>query len=196
MVSPVTESEVPQVQSFFERISTTIVAHAAQARELHELRSAMEVLNQKLNSLAIDSENLRRDLTQAWEYNARLEQERNEAKRVAEEASADAMRARSETVQVRQESERKLAMLNSELDAGMNAHNQQEEILHRARRESNDWQQRSNHWEKLAKDNAEKLALVQAALADVRSLFEPKEMPATVEENVKNFSEQQFAANF
>lgn len=178
MNNVVSESEVSAMQDFFNRISSTVVAHSTQARELVELRQRMNEIDAKLSSLTNENENIRLDLSRAWNAYEQCKNERDAARTDAETAARDAMAARTETVQIRQKAEQDVAMLQTELASERKAGADLENQLNMALTESHDWKARSERWKALAKGNEEKLATVQTKLADlnnsVRSLFAPE----------------------
>lgn len=175
MSTPVTEGEVSTLQNFFDRISSTIVAHSAQVRELAELRQRMNEIDTSLARLTDESSKLRADLSSAWQAYEQVKAEKDKAQAELEVQARDAMAARSETVNVRQEFEQKLGVANDQIHARDERIAQLEDLLTARSRESNEWRERSNRWETMAKANEDKLAIVQGKLDDIYSMFKPKE---------------------
>lgn len=175
MSTPVTEGEVSTLQNFFDRISSTIVAHSAQVRELAELRQRMNEIDTSLARLTDESSKLRADLSSAWQAYEQVKVEKDKAQAELEVQARDAMAARSETVNVRQEFEQKLGVANDQIHARDERIAQLEDLLAARSREANDWQERSNRWETMAKANEAKLATVQGKLDDIYTMFKPKE---------------------
>lgn len=175
MSTPVTEGEVSTLQNFFDRISSTIVAHSAQVRELAELRQRMNEIDTSLARLTDESSKLRADLSSAWQAYEQVKAEKDKAQAELEIQARDAMAARTETVNVRQEFEQKLGVANDQIHARDEQIAELEDRLTALRQGQKDWQERSYRYENLAKGAEDKLAIVQGKLDDIYTMFKPKE---------------------
>ncbi len=190
MTSPVvTEGEVSQLQNFFERISSTIVAHSAQVRELADLRQQVSGISSRLDTLSNENDKLRSDLSQAWNAYESVKAERDTAKAEAEQQARDATAARGETATVRQDYEQKLGVAHDQIDARDTRIAQLEDQLKLMTEEKNTWQGRSDRFEGQARSSEDKLIVLQGHFNDmatrVRSLFEP---PAPKADPVPSFA--------
>lgn len=179
MSTPVTIDQT-EAQSFFDRIATTLVAHSQQVRELGEIKFQLNDLSTRVDRLQVENTNLRADLSKAWEAYEQVKSERDTAKAELEIQARDAMAARTETVNVRQDFEQKLGVANDQIHARDERIAQLEDLLAARSREANEWRERSDRWETMAKANEDKLATVQGKLDDIYTMFKPK--PAAVQQ--------------
>ncbi len=95
-VSPVAEDApvTPEViNTWFNKLSTMVVAASNQAAELRRVQEDFAVANQRLDNLALDNAKLKTEVAETWRLVSEMERERDEAKSQLESVKAEAARA-------------------------------------------------------------------------------------------------------
>lgn len=175
-VSPVTEDEV---QSFAQRIVTTIVSVSQQARELEGLKSRLDALASELAIAHDETKKLKGEVADTWEYVQTVERERDQAR---QDLAQGQQEAEARVQQAQQDAARAYSTLDSfkakaaqDLDDLLRSNGikdrriaELEQAYTGLSREAEDWQVKANEAERIAADRARSLDYKQERIDTLR----------------------------